>query len=415
MEALSFHFGSGESKIDPKLDSLFKNSVPAQPKVTETSKKEEKQEKEIEKKEKKEKKNKKKENKKEKKDTKKAEIEANNKEGKKRKREEEEEKEEKEVDDESETNVEEENKEKTEKELIEEQYRKQFVHEALKTEKGKNKKKEKKEKENKKDEEEEELPKKKKRKVKDEPEKLERTLFVGNLDKNVTEKANLKKLKNLFKKYGNIESIRFRSVAFSKNLPKKIAFITKEFHPERDCLNAYIVFENKESAEKALELNGSLFNEKHMRVDLEGRDKKLDEKKSVFVGNLAFDEQEETLWKAFSDCGEVVNVRIVRDAKTNLGKGFGYVTFKERSSVSLALELNDTTVGKRKIRVFRCKNLKKEDENMMKEGEHAIKNKKIAKMIKGPRTKKRWTNAQKKQNAIKKQKKLLKKASKQNK
>lgn len=285
----------------------------------------------------------------------------------------------------------------------------------MKTEKGKNKKKEKKEKENKKDEEEEELPKKKKRKVKDEPEKLERTLFVGNLDKNVTEKANLKKLKNLFKKYGNIESIRFRSVAFSKNLPKKIAFITKEFHPERDCLNAYIVFENKESAEKALELNGSLFNEKHMRVDLEGRDKKLDEKKSVFVGNLAFDEQEETLWKAFSDCGEVVNVRIVRDAKTNLGKGFGYVTFKERSSVSLALELNDTTVGKRKIRVFRCKNLKKEDENMMKEGEHAIKNKKIAKMIKGPRTKKRWTNAQKKQNAIKKQKKLLKKASKQNK
>ena len=55
--------------------------------------------------------------------------------------------------------------------------------------------------------------------------------------------------------------------------------------------------------------------------------KKLDEKKSVFVGNLAFDEQEETLWKAFSDCGEVVNVRIIRDAKTNLGKGNFYLLY----------------------------------------------------------------------------------------
>jgi len=27
MEGLSFHFGTGDSKIDPKLDSLFKNSV----------------------------------------------------------------------------------------------------------------------------------------------------------------------------------------------------------------------------------------------------------------------------------------------------------------------------------------------------------------------------------------------------
>jgi len=402
-----FNFGGGDAKVDPKLDSLFKNSVPVPPKVESIVKKPvENAESIVEKKTKKsEKKNKKEKSKSETNDKKK--------ESKKRKRgEDDEEETETTVEAKSESN----NKEKTEKELIEEQYRKQFVHEALKSEKAKKKNKEKKEKKKKEEEEEEEPQKpKKKRKVKDEPEKLERTLFVGNLNKNVTEKSNLKKLKALFKPYGDIESIRFRSVAFSKNLPKKIAFITKELHPERDCLNAYIVFKDKESAQNAIELNGTLFNEKHIRVDLEGKDKKLDEKKSVFVGNLAFDEQEETLWKAFSDCGEITNVRLVRDAKTNLGKGFGYVTFKERSSVTLALELNDTTVGKRKIRVFRCKNLKKEDANMMNEGEHAIKNKKIAKMMKGPRTKKRWTNAQKKQNAIKKQKKLLKKAAKQNK
>ncbi|ORX59346.1 RNA-binding domain-containing protein [Piromyces finnis] len=402
-----FKFGSGgDVKVDPTLDSIFKNSVPVPPKVVPAETQQPKKEKVEKTEKKKNNENKKKEVKNEQPtpDTKK--------EDKKRKRDEET----TETTETTETEVTE-KKEKSEKELIEEQYRKQFVHEALKTEKAKKKNKEKKEKEKKKEEEEEELKPKKKRKVRDEPEKLERTLFVGNLDKNVTEKANLKKLKALFKKYGTIESIRFRSVAFSNNKPKKIAFITKEFHPERDCLNAYIVFENKESAEKAIELNGTLFNEKHMRVDLERTEKKLDEKKSVFVGNLAFDEQEEVLWKAFSDCGEVVNVRIVRDAKTNLGKGFGYVTFKERSSVALAMELNDTTVGKRKIRVFRCKNLKKKEEeaNMMKEGEHAIKNKKIARLMKGPKTRKRWTHAQKKQNAIKKHKKLLKKAAKQNK
>jgi len=311
-----FNFGGGDAKVDPKLDSLFKNSVPVPPKVESIVKKPvENAESIVEKKTKKsEKKNKKEKSKSETNDKKK--------ESKKRKRgEDDEEETETTVEAKSESN----NKEKTEKELIEEQYRKQFVHEALKSEKAKKKNKEKKEKKKKEEEEEEEPQKpKKKRKVKDEPEKLERTLFVGNLNKNVTEKSNLKKLKALFKPYGDIESIRFRSVAFSKNLPKKIAFITKELHPERDCLNAYIVFKDKESAQNAIELNGTLFNEKHIRVDLEGKDKKLDEKKSVFVGNLAFDEQEETLWKAFSDCGEITNVRLVRDAKTNLGKGFGY-------------------------------------------------------------------------------------------
>ncbi|OUM60524.1 hypothetical protein PIROE2DRAFT_13676 [Piromyces sp. E2] len=238
-----FKFGSGgDVKVDPTLDSLFKNSVPVPPKASvpvETQQpKEEKVEKVEKKKNKKaeKKENKKKEGKKEQPVT----PTETKKETKKRKR-----------DEEDDTKVEE-KKEKTEKELIEEQYRKQFQHEALKTEKAKKKNKEKKEKEKKKEEEEEEEVKpKKKRKVRDEPEKLERTLFVGNLDKNVTEKA------------------------FSKNLPKKIAFITKEFHPERDCLNAYIVFEDKESAEKALELNGSLFNDKHMRVDLERKEKVL--------------------------------------------------------------------------------------------------------------------------------------------
>jgi nucleolar protein 12 len=46
----------------------------------------------------------------------------------------------------------------------------------------------------------------------------------------------------------------------------------------------------------------------------------------VFVGNLAFEASEEELRKHVESLGvRVESVRIVRDAKTNLGKGFGYV------------------------------------------------------------------------------------------
>jgi nucleolar protein 12 len=51
-------------------------------------------------------------------------------------------------------------------------------------------------------------------------------------------------------------------------------------------------------------------------------------KTSIFIGNLPFAVSEEQVYEKFSDCGEIVNVRIVRDKSTNVGKGFGYVEFK---------------------------------------------------------------------------------------
>jgi nucleolar protein 12 len=53
-----------------------------------------------------------------------------------------------------------------------------------------------------------------------------------------------------------------------------------------------------------------------------------DHKRCVFVGSLAFDVQDETVYQHFATCGEIEFVRIVRDKKTNIGKGFGYVQFK---------------------------------------------------------------------------------------
>lgn len=132
-------------------------------------------------------------------------------------------------------------------------------------------------------------------------------------------------------------------------------FIKGDLHEARDSMNAYIVYKNMESAEKALTSNAVLFEGKHLRVDLANGSKNHDHKRSIFVGNLAFDVTEEEVWSAFSVCGEIQNVRIIRDKTTNVGKGFGYVLFRERSSTSVAMQLNDSAEIKgRKVRVTRC-------------------------------------------------------------
>ena len=52
-----------------------------------------------------------------------------------------------------------------------------------------------------------------------------------------------------------------------------------------------------------------------------------DTKRSVFLGNLPFDVGDDVVREHFEQCGTVDNVRIIRDAKTGLGKGFGYLLF----------------------------------------------------------------------------------------
>ncbi|KAL3215268.1 hypothetical protein MRX96_006543 [Rhipicephalus microplus] len=77
----------------------------------------------------------------------------------------------------------------------------------------------------------------------------------------------------------------------------------------------------------------------------------VSEKQTVFVGNLAHEVQDEELWKLFAECGDVVAVRLVRDKVTGMGKGFGFVTFKQMDGAALALEMTGREVSGRPIRV----------------------------------------------------------------
>ncbi|GAB1293822.1 RNA-binding protein 34 [Apodemus speciosus] len=202
------------------------------------------------------------------------------------------------------------------------------------------------------------------------------------------------KLKSFFKEYGQVESVRFRSVNLTMpaegTLSKKLAAINPEalslsalndrltvlhgiftflsiwrriqrrkFHPDQKSINAYVVFRDQSAAAKALQRNGAQIAEGfRIRVDLASETASRD-KRSVFVGNLPYKIEESALEEHFLDCGSIVAVRIVRNPLTGVGKGFGYVLFENTDAVHLALKLNNSELMGRKLRVMRSVNKEK--------------------------------------------------------
>jgi len=72
---------------------------------------------------------------------------------------------------------------------------------------------------------------------------------------------------------------------------------------------------------------------------------------SIFVGDLDQDINEEAVRKAFEIFGEIVAVRVVRDAVTNQSKGYGFVSFKSKIDAEDAInKMQGATLGAKAIR-----------------------------------------------------------------
>ena len=214
-------------------------------------------------------------------------------------------------------------------------------------------------------------------KTDDDPERLARTVFVGNLPVGTQPKA----IKKHFGAHGVVEAVRLRAAAAANpKMSQRAAVITGEL--TGDAVAAYVVFAERSAALAAIGASGQLAFGRHVRVDTatpkgtgSASTKLHDSRKSVFLGNLPHSVSEETLWQLFGSCGRIAYVRLIREPRTGLGKGFGYVGFHEAGSVERALTLHGTQVaaaaaagadgaagdgdatdgGKgRPIRVFRC-------------------------------------------------------------
>ncbi|KAI0111442.1 hypothetical protein F4814DRAFT_422507 [Daldinia grandis] len=231
--------------------------------------------------------------------------------------------------------------------------------------------------------------------------KANRTLFLGNVSAEAISSSKAKKLlishlssplSALDSASGphKVESLRFRSTAYSTGaMPKRAAFITKSvMSATTKSTNAYVVYSTPLAARAALkELNGSIILERHIRVDSVAHPNAVDNRRCVFVGNLGFVDDEtvinttaegetttkkrtkipadfeEGLWRIFGQhAGKVESVRIPRDPKTRVGKGFAYVQFYDTNDVESALLLDGKKFPPmlpRVLRVSRAKDPRK--------------------------------------------------------
>jgi nucleolar protein 12 len=203
--------------------------------------------------------------------------------------------------------------------------------------------------------------------------KLPRTVFVGNVSVETSKRA----LQQYFKRHaGAVESVRFRvtPVDMDSKMPRKAKQITGKVGAHRTSQAAFVVFAEEAAVERALALNMQELDGHHLRVDRAApkRDPAApgigaadaatyDPPRSVFLGNLAWDTEDEDVIRFFSraealaECpelrGALEAVRLVRDPASGLGKGFGFALFKSKAAARAAISLDGQTLGKRPVRV----------------------------------------------------------------
>jgi RNA recognition motif-containing protein len=73
---------------------------------------------------------------------------------------------------------------------------------------------------------------------------------------------------------------------------------------------------------------------------------------NIYVGNLSFDETEESLEAAFAAHGDVTSARIITDRYSGRPRGFGFVEMADNSQAEAAIQaLNGTELNGRALTV----------------------------------------------------------------
>ncbi|KAL4492119.1 hypothetical protein ABPG73_003067 [Tetrahymena malaccensis] len=185
-------------------------------------------------------------------------------------------------------------------------------------------------------------------------------IFVGNLSYNTDEET----IWSFFMSCGDIVDIRI-----SKYNGKSKGFCHVEFKDRSGVENA-LKRQGEQIDGRSIHINvaAKRSNWKDFNTDLEQYDSQqmyiqpMNEKlnlntvrtgdedfKIIFVGNLSFRTDEETIWNFFMSCGDIVDVRISR--YNGKSKGFCHVEFKDRSGVENALKRQGQQIDGRFINI----------------------------------------------------------------
>uniref|UniRef100_A0A182IMQ4 RRM domain-containing protein n=1 Tax=Anopheles atroparvus TaxID=41427 RepID=A0A182IMQ4_ANOAO len=173
----------------------------------------------------------------------------------------------------------------------------------------------------------------------EEPKKIDRgkeyTLFVGNLPP--TKSAS--HIRTMFKKYGTILTIRFRTNTGSKLLKRNEM-------KKAQALNCYIRYAEKENVQKACEMDGHMIDGNRIRVSPQDVKQLGCVKSTIFVGNLRNGTKDSELYDFFSSVGEIEYVRQIAN------RNVAYVCFKKGVSIKKALKMNQQMLNNRPLRVM---------------------------------------------------------------
>ena len=80
--------------------------------------------------------------------------------------------------------------------------------------------------------------------------------------------------------------------------------------------------------------------------------------RTIFVGRLSWNVDNDWLKSEFEECGEVIAARVQMDRNTGKSRGFAYVEFADLTSVEKALQLSGKEIDNRPVNVDRSTNNK---------------------------------------------------------
>ncbi|KAG1811241.1 uncharacterized protein BJ212DRAFT_1579263 [Suillus subaureus] len=76
-----------------------------------------------------------------------------------------------------------------------------------------------------------------------------------------------------------------------------------------------------------------------------------EETKSIFVGRLSWNVDNDWLAQEFASCGEIVSAQVQTDRATGKSRGFGYVHFTSADAVEKALQMNGKEIDGRPVNI----------------------------------------------------------------
>ena len=128
----------------------------------------------------------------------------------------------------------------------------------------------------------------------------------------------------------------------------------------RSSGTAIVEFETAGGAAAAIELNGNDFQGRWLSIKYStpktitsAREPTHKEPGccTVFVGNLSWEIDEDTLRHTFAECGEISAIRFATDRESGEFKGFGHIEFADTASTDKAVAMAGTDIMGRAVRV----------------------------------------------------------------